>query len=105
MRYHVVIAARAQRDIDDFARYCRSYSPEFWDQQSDQLSRVFETWLSETPGMWGFFFATGAPYRAYLFDVGQRTKFWLVYTIDEPTLTVRILCMWNAARDPKNFRG
>jgi plasmid stabilization system protein ParE len=52
MTYRVVITTRAQRDIDAFARYCRSYSPAFWREQSDRLSRVFETWLSKTPGMW-----------------------------------------------------
>jgi mRNA-degrading endonuclease RelE of RelBE toxin-antitoxin system len=105
MIYRVVITARAQRDIDAFARYCRSYSPAFWNEQSDRLVQVFETWLSNRPGAWSYFFVTGAPYRAYLFDVGERTKYWLVYTIDDRSRTVHLLRMWNAARNPQDFRA
>ncbi len=54
--------------------------------------------------MWSHFFVTGAPYRAYLFDAGVRTKYWLVYSIDEESRTVRIMRMWNAASNPKKFR-
>jgi hypothetical protein len=54
--------------------------------------------------MWSFFFLTGAPYRAYLFDAGERTKYWLVYRIDESSRTVYLMRMWNAAKNPKKFR-
>jgi hypothetical protein len=49
--------------------------------------------------MWGYFAFTGAPYRAYLFRVGRRTQYWIIYTVDEEIRTVDILHFWNAMRD------
>ena len=104
MTYRVKISSRAQRDIDAFGRYCRKHSFEFWQEHAVRLAHVFETLLPESPQMWSHFFVTGAPYRAYLFDAGVRTKYWLVYSIDEESRTVRIMRMWNAASNPKKFR-
>ena len=103
MFYRVDITDRAQRDIDDLARYCRSYNSVFWTEQEARLSRVFEMWLATTPHTWNFFFVTGSPYRAYLFEIGARTKFWIVYTIDEQTRVVNVLRIWSASRDPQQF--
>jgi plasmid stabilization system protein ParE len=104
MSFGVVITDAAQRDIDDLGRYCRRYTPAFWEEQEMRLARVFETWLTLSPHMWIFFFVTGAPYRAYLFDVGARTKFWIVYSMDEERRLVNVLRVWNAAQDPDEFR-
>lgn len=87
-----------------FARYCRKYSRRFWEAQETQLAHVLETWLPESPRTWSYFVLTGAPYRAYLFVAGERTKYWIVYRIDEQTRTVHIVRMWNAARNPRLFR-
>ena len=103
MRYLVKLTPSAQRDIDDFARYCRNYAETFWHEQEARLARVFEIWLAESPHMWSFFFLTGAPYRAYLFQAGARTKFWIVYMIEEKAQSVTVLRMWNSARDPEKF--
>jgi len=94
----------AQLDIDDLARYCRNYSAAFWAEQEARLARVFETWLATTPHMWAFFFLTGAPYHAYLFEIGDRTKYWIVYTINNEARVVNILRVWNASQNPKQFR-
>jgi hypothetical protein len=51
-----------------------------------------------------FLFVTGAPYRAYLFEIGGRTKFWIVYTVDEERRIVNVLRIWNAAREPSEFQ-
>lgn len=53
--------------------------------------------------MWSYFPLTGAPYRAYLFRVGRRTQYWIIYTVDEDARTVDILHFWNATRDPDNL--
>jgi mRNA-degrading endonuclease RelE of RelBE toxin-antitoxin system len=53
--------------------------------------------------MWGHFYITGAPYRGYLFRVGRRTDFWIIYTVDEITKTVSVLRFWNASKDPQAF--
>jgi mRNA-degrading endonuclease RelE of RelBE toxin-antitoxin system len=103
MLFRVHIADRAQRDIDNLARYCRSYTSDFWEEQEARLSRVFETWLATSPHTWSFFFVTGAPYRAYLFEIGARSKFWIVYTIDDEMRVVNVLRVWSAARDPEQF--
>ncbi len=104
MLFRVDITERAQLDIDNLARYCRSFAPAFWEEQEARLARVFETWFATSPHTWNFFFVTGAPYRAYLFEVGDRTKFWIVYTIDEERRIVNVLRVWNAARDPSEFQ-
>lgn len=104
MPFRVDIADAAQRDIDDLASHCRSYTPAFWETQEARLARVFDTWLATVPHAWSFFFVTGAPYRAYLFDVGARTKFWIVYTIDEEARIVNVLRIWHAAQNPDEFR-
>jgi mRNA-degrading endonuclease RelE of RelBE toxin-antitoxin system len=51
----------------------------------------------------GVLSAYRAPYRAYLYRVGRRTQYWIVYTVDEQTRTVDILHFWNASRDPERF--
>jgi hypothetical protein len=56
--------------------------------------------LGDAPLTWGYFPLTGPPYRAYLFRVGHRTQYWIIYTVDEPAQTVNVLRMWNASRDP-----
>ena len=104
MVFRVDIADRAQLDIDDLARYCRNYSATFWEEQEARLARVFETWLATTPHMWAFFFLTGTPYHAYLFEIGDRTKYWIVYTIDNEAFVVNVLRVWNASQNPKQFR-
>jgi hypothetical protein len=52
---------------------------------------------------WSYFAFTGAPYRAYLFRVGRRTQYWIIYTVDEDARTVDILYFWNASRDPETL--
>jgi hypothetical protein len=77
----------------------------FGKRQEARLAHVFETWLANSPHTWGFFFITGAPYRAYLFEVGARTKYWIVYTIDDRAQVVNVLRVWNASQDPNRFRA
>lgn len=104
MTYRVEITGRARRDIGAFARYCRTHSEGFWREHGFRLADVLETCLAESPRMWSFFYVTGSPYRAYLFEVGERTKYWLVYSIDEKAKTIYLMRMWNSARNPKAFR-
>ena len=78
MLFRVEISERAQLDIDDLARYCRHYSADFWEEQERRLARIFENWLAMTPHTWAFVYLTGAPYHAYLFEIGDRTKYWII---------------------------
>ena len=100
MTFRVRIDPVAQRLIDEFAVYLRSYSEEFAIEQINRLDRIIAVNLGESPLTWSYFALTGAPYRAYLFRVGRRTQYWIVYTVDEENRTVDIIDFWNAAPDP-----
>ena len=103
MAYRLRLAARAERDIDDFLDWLAEFSPEVAARHERDLSASIRDHLLVRPHMWQFFFLTGQPYRAYLYSVSRRTSFWLVYTIDEEAKTVDVLRFWNAARDPGRF--
>jgi mRNA-degrading endonuclease RelE of RelBE toxin-antitoxin system len=100
MTYRVRIDPVAQRLIDEFAVYLRRHDEDFAIEQLERLDRIIALNLGETPLTWNTFAFTGAPYRAYLFRVGRRTQYWLIYTVDEETRTVDLLHFWNASRDP-----
>jgi hypothetical protein len=93
----------AQRQIDQFATYLREYSEAFAIEQIERLDRILQFDLGQSPLMWSYFPLTGAPYRGYLFRVGRRTQYWVVYTVDEAKRTVDILSFWNTARDPDSI--
>jgi hypothetical protein len=59
--------------------------------------------FGKPPLTWSYFPLTGMPYRAYLFRVGRRTQYWVVYTVDEEANTIDILSFWNAARNPASL--
>lgn len=52
--------------------------------------------------VYSFFFLTGAPYRAKLFEIG-RASFWIVYRLDEANEAIEILRIWNSRQDPGEF--
>ena len=86
--------------MDEFADYLRKYSEEFANEQIDRLNHILSDNLAVSPLTWTYFPLTGAPYRAYLFRVGRRTHYWIVYTVDEDARTVDVLHFWNTSRDP-----
>ena len=100
MTFRVRIDPVALRNIEEFAAYLRDYSDDFAIEQIERLDLILSAHLGESPLTWGYFAFTGAPYRAYLFRVGRRTQYWIIYTVDEATRTVDILHFWNATRDP-----
>lgn len=103
MTYSVVRSERFERDVDEFAAYAADYSEEFARRQFERLNRVFTEFLAESPGASAMFYATGAPYRGYLFRVGRRTAYWIIYQVDEEARRVEVLRFWNTARDPDAF--
>jgi len=100
MTFRVRIDPVALRQIEQFAAYLRDYSEDFAIEQIERLDRILHYNLGESPLMWSYFPLTGAPYRGYLFRVGRRTQYWIIYTVDEDNGTVDILSFWNTARDP-----
>jgi plasmid stabilization system protein ParE len=103
MTFGLRIAPLAQRNIDEFAAYLRAYSEDFAIEQIDRLERTLSANIAESPFTWSYFPFTGAPFRAYLFRVGRRTQYWIIYTVDEATRMVNILHFWNARRDPETL--
>jgi mRNA-degrading endonuclease RelE of RelBE toxin-antitoxin system len=104
MTYRVRIDPIAQQQIDTFVRYLNDYSEDFAIEQIERLDSILSTNLAESPLTWGYFPLTGAPYRAYLFRVGRRTHYWIVYTVDEEYRIVNVLSFWNTARDPETLQ-
>ena len=103
MPFRVRIDPVALRQIEQFAAYLSDYSEDFALEQIARLDRILRVNLGEAPLTWGYFPMTGAPYRAYLFRVGRRTQYWIIYSVDEQTETVDILHFWNASRDPESL--
>jgi mRNA-degrading endonuclease RelE of RelBE toxin-antitoxin system len=103
MTYRVLTASISQAEIDEFACYAADYSDDFAREQFTRLNHILSVDLAESPNMWGHFYITGAPYRGYLFRVGRRTDFWIIYTVDEKAKTVSVLRFWNASKDPQAF--
>jgi hypothetical protein len=97
MTYRVRIDPVALRQIDQFATCLRDYSEDF------AIDRILRLNLGESPITWSYFPLTAAPYRGYLFRVGRRTQYWIIYTADEDARTVDILSFWNTARDPETI--
>lgn len=104
MTYQVVKAPLAQDEMARFAAYAADYSDDWSREQFARLNHILSVELAEAPHQWSYFYLTGAPYRAYLFRVGRRTQFWIVYTIDEATKNVNVLRFWNASGNPEAFR-
>ncbi len=103
MTYEVVKDVIADAEIDDFARYAADYSEDWAREQFARLNRVFAVDLAEAPNTWAYFYITGTPYRAYLFRVGRRTSYWIIYTVDDDAKIVNVLRFWNASREPASF--
>src|SRR5436853_13550 len=99
MTFSLRIDLVALRQMEDFAAYLADYSEDFAEEQIDRLDSVLSN-IAESPLTWSYFAFTGAPYRAYLFRVGRRTQYWIIYTVDEDSRIVDVLQFWNAARDP-----
>jgi mRNA-degrading endonuclease RelE of RelBE toxin-antitoxin system len=103
MNFKVIRDPVAQDEIDDFARSAEDYSEDFAREQFARLNHIFTVDLSETPNTWNHFHVTGAPYRGYLFRVGRKTNYWIVYTVDDEARIVNVVRFWNARRESASF--
>ena len=103
MSFRVRLDPAALQQIDELAAWLRDYSEDFAIEQIERLDRILRINLGEAPLTWSYFPLTGAPYRAYLFRVGRRTQYWIIYTVDEGARTVDVLRFWNASRDPESL--
>ena len=90
-------------DVEEFGGYCTSYNPEYAARQFDRLDYAIRVLIGESPSRWTTFVHTGHPYHAYLFRLGERTQFWIVYSFDETSHEVQLLRLWNASRLETSF--
>jgi plasmid stabilization system protein ParE len=98
MTFRVRTDPLAQREIDEFAVYTSSYSEEFAIEQFARLDEVWSRDLAQHPLWRTFCPLTGAPYYGYLFRVARRSKYWIIYTVDEDRRTVNVLRFWKTSR-------
>ena len=84
------------------AAVTRSLSGE---EQELRLGHVFQAWLATMPHASELLFRHRCPIPCLsVRGIGARTKFWIVYRIDEDARVVNVLRVWNATRDPNAFR-
>jgi plasmid stabilization system protein ParE len=98
--YTVKIDVLAQRDIDQFYEYLREYNEDTACKYAEAFYDVVERLIAVNPHAFPTFRETGPPYRAFLFSVSRRSKFWIIYTIDDSRREVSLLRFWNTARKP-----
>jgi hypothetical protein len=103
MTYVVIRDHQADDEIAAFGRYAADYSDRFAREQFARLERVFSFDLAQSPHVSSYFYLTGAPYCAYLFRVGRRTAYWIVYTVDDAARRVNVLRFWHASANPDAF--
>lgn len=103
MSYRLVITPRAQREIEAFVEYQRTYDPDFAEEQLARLAHAVAAYILATPLLWSYFYLTGEPYHGYLFRLGRRQNYWVVYAVDEPERTVHILRFWSASQDDSGY--
>jgi hypothetical protein len=101
--YRVFVEESALGEIDAFVATLAPLSPKAAARHEQMLSEILHNELRRHPKLFGNFWITGAPFRARLYSVSRRTKFWLIYRIEEERKIVRVLRFWNASADPQSF--
>ncbi len=103
MAYRIWRSPAFLADIEAFGRYCASYTIPFAEDQFSRLNFIIENLIAETPLTWAYFIHTGEPYRAYLFRVGERTQFWIIYSVNPVSASVNLLRLWGVTQDPERL--
>jgi plasmid stabilization system protein ParE len=103
MVFAVDISDTAKSEIHACVQYLTEYDEEFALAKNREIARFLVTKLPEAPYIWNYFFLTGAPYRAYLYRIGRRTQYWIVYYVNEETQVIEVLRFWNASQNPSEF--
>jgi hypothetical protein len=100
MTYKVVLDAIADAEIQEFGRYAADYSgPRAIHSTKSHLQRR-PRGISQHMER---FLHNRTTNRGYLFRVGRRTSYWIVYTVDEDAKIVKVLRFWNASKEPAAF--
>lgn len=92
---------RARRDIRAVFGYIRRQDTQLADRYLVRLDASINS-IARSPTTWSYFFLTGAPDRAKLFEIG-RASFWIIYRLDEATEAIEIVRIRNSRQDPGEF--
>lgn len=99
MTYSIRRNARASRDIRDFIRYLQHEAgDEVAAEHVVALGHELHT-IANRPYAFTWFHETGEPYRAKLFRLA-RSRYWIIYTVNEPSQSIEITRLWHSAREP-----
>ena len=101
MPYEIHRNSRVSRDIRQFARYLRREAgTAIARNYLEALEHDLEIVIANNPNAFAWFHETGEPYRAKLFRLA-RSRFWIIYTVDDQRQRIEIIRLWNAARQPE----
>jgi plasmid stabilization system protein ParE len=101
--FRVRVARTAERDLDDMIDWLAMRNPVVAARVSSEIQTVLRRDLRETPKRYRYFWITGEPFRGRLFSVSRNMKYWIVYSVDDPARSVRVVRIWNASRNPAAF--
>jgi hypothetical protein len=102
--YDVQFDLVALDEIWDFLAFLADFDPDVSTRYETLLEQLIDSDLSEAPLRHSWFWKSGPPYRDRLFHVSRRTKFWIIYKVDESQRRVDVLRFWNATRDPSKLK-
>jgi plasmid stabilization system protein ParE len=102
--YDVQFDPVALDEILNFLAYLADFDPDVSARYDIKLEQLIDNDLSESPLRYSWFWKSGPPYRGRLFHVSRRTKFWIIYTVDDAQRRVDVLRFWNASRDPSELK-
>lgn len=102
-RYDISIAPRAQHDALELIGWLAARSPVVASGASADLQFLTTRDLELNPKRFAYFWLSGPPFRARLYHLSRRTKYWIVNAVDDELLRVMIVRIWNASRDPAAF--
>ena len=99
MTFRLELGDNAIRQIDQFFDYLRRFSFQTADKYENALAEAIQTYLINSPATFNYYWETGAPNRAFLFNL-SRTSYWVIYRIYEDEGIVRVLSFHNTASAP-----
>ena len=100
MSFRLEFSDNAIRQIDQFFDYLRRFSFQTADKYENALAEAIETYLVHSPTTFNYYRETGAPNRAFLFNLSARTSYWVIYRVYGDEGVVRVLSFRNTASAP-----
>lgn len=102
--YDVRFDRVALEEINDFLTYLSDYDADVSKWYENSIKQIIDRDLREHPDRYPWFWKSGPPFRARLFTVSRRTKYWIIYEVNEQNRFITVLRFWNASRDPSKLK-